>query len=124
LLQDGHALNALLSLDLIWILLRFLLLHCVHVHLAEMLRLVQVLIESIWRVNWLICLGAIFTSVLQDDLLATRMLRHELSDIICATVNDDPARVCVVVLRDLLAGELHLLRVVAIAVHCGKRRMA
>jgi hypothetical protein len=45
------------------------------------------------------------------------VLRQELGDIVCASVDDNPARVAIVVLRNLLTSELHFLGVVAVVVH-------
>lgn len=56
-----------------------------------MLRLVQVLVECVWWVNRLICLGGVLASVLEDNLGATGVLWHELCDIVGASVNNNPA---------------------------------
>jgi len=45
------------------------------------------------------------------------MLRQELGNIVGAAVDNDPAGFGVVVLSDLLAGELHLLGVITVVVH-------
>ena len=91
LLQNRHARNALLPRFLIWINLLCLFLDGVHVHLAQVLGLVEILVERVGRVDWLKCLGAVLASILQDNLLASGMLRQELGDIVGAAVDDDPA---------------------------------
>jgi len=91
LLQNGHARNALLPRFLIRIdLLRFFL-DGIHVHLAQVLGLVEILVERVGRVDWLKCLGAVLASILQDNFLTSGMLRQKLGDIVGAAVDDDPA---------------------------------
>jgi hypothetical protein len=96
-----------------------LLLHSVHVHLAQMLRLVQVLVEGVRWVDRFVLFGRIFASILQDDLGTTWMLGEELGDVVGAAVDNDPARFSVVVLCDLFARKLHRLGIVAAAIHGG-----
>lgn len=106
-------LDALLPLRLIGIFGLLLLLHGAHVHLAQVLALVEVLVERVGRVDGFVFLRCILAGVLQDDLGPAGVLGHELGDIVGAAVDDHPAVVFVVVLRDLLARELDGLRVVA-----------
>lgn len=44
-----------------------------HVDFSEVFRGVEVLVESVWGVNGFEFLGRIFTGVLENDFLATRM---------------------------------------------------
>jgi hypothetical protein len=59
LFQDRHLLDALLSLDLVGILVLVFLLHRSHIHLAEMFAFVQVLFERVGRMNGLEGLGRV-----------------------------------------------------------------
>ena len=119
LFEDGHSLDALLPLLVIGIEFLLFLLHCLHVHLAQMVLLVKVLVEGVGRVDGVELLSGVLASILEDDLGASWVFWQELGDIVCASVDNDPAGVVGVVLGDLLAGELDSLRVVAIVVHGG-----
>lgn len=119
LLEDGHALNALLARLLVRIELLLVLLDRVHVDLAQVLGLVEVLVERVGRVDGLKGLGGILAGILEDDLGAAGVLRQEFGHVVGTAMDNDPARVCVVVRGDVLARELLLLRVVAVAVHGG-----
>jgi hypothetical protein len=109
LLQQRHLLNALLPLELLGVVRGRLLDDGRHVHGAEMLGLVEVLLERVGRVDGVELLRSILAGVLDDDLLATRVLREELGDIVGASVNDNPAVRSRVVLGDLDARQLRLL---------------
>jgi hypothetical protein len=120
LFEDGHALDALLPLLLFGVEFLGLVLDCRHVDLAQVLRLVQVLVERVGRVDGLVDLGGVLAGILEDDLGAARMFGQEVGDIVGTAMDNDPARVAVVVRGNLLAGELVLLRVVAVAIHAGQ----
>ena len=136
LLETRHALDKFLSLGLVWIKLLLLLLHRVHVHFAQVLALVQILVQCIWGVDWRIFLSSIFASVLQDDLGSSRMLGQKIGHVISeievsrrlgsyqesylrSPVDYDPAGLAVVVLCYLLARELDSLGVIARMIHLG-----
>lgn len=88
-----------------------------------MLGRIEVLVQGVGRVDRFEFLGCIFAGVFEDYFLAAgvfysvckysivlqqparrlRPTRQELSDIICLSMHNDPARVLVVVLRDVLA---------------------
>lgn len=68
LFQDWHPLDSLLPFNLFWIFLLLFLLDGIHVHLAQMLALVEKLVERVRRVDGLILFCRIFAGVLEDDL--------------------------------------------------------
>src|SRR5215469_1718999 len=123
LLKNGHSLDACLSFCFLWIRHSFLLLNSIHVHLAHVLALIEVLVQGIWRVDRVELVCGIFASILEDDLGAAGMLRKEFGYIISTTVDDDPAGIARVVLCDLLAREFLSLRFVLHNVGCGVYRM-
>jgi hypothetical protein len=98
LLQQRHLLDALLPLLLLRVRLRGFLQDGGHVDGAEVLGLVEVLLERVGWVDWLELFRGIFPGVLEYDLLATRVLRQEVRDVVGAAVHDDPAVFCAVVL--------------------------
>lgn len=69
--QRWHPLDALLAVCLLGVHCLFFLLDRGHVDLAQVLGLVEVLVEGVWRVNRVEFLGRIFAGVLEDDLLAS-----------------------------------------------------
>lgn len=91
LLKDGHALDSFLSLGLIWVFLLGFLLDSVHVDLAQVLALVQELVECVRWVDGFVLFGGILSGILEDDLGTTRMLGQELGHVVGSAVNDDPA---------------------------------
>ena len=64
-------------LDLVGVLRLLFLLYRIHIDLAEMLALVQELVERVGRVDWFVLFGCIFASVLQDDLGSTGMFGQD-----------------------------------------------
>jgi len=84
-----------------------------------MLARVEVLVEGVGRVDGLVLLRGIFPRVLEDDLLAARVVRKEVGDVVGARVHDDPAGFAAVVFGHFFAREFHGLRVGAVVVHCG-----
>jgi hypothetical protein len=78
LIQDGHILDALLSLGLVWIFILLFLLDSAHIHLAQMLALVKVFVQRVWRVDRLVFFCSIFASILQDDFRPTWVFWEEL----------------------------------------------
>ena len=82
LLKDGHALDSFLSLGLIWVFLLGFLLDSVHVDLAQVLALVEKLVQRVRRVDGLVLFGGIFAGVLEDDFGAAGVLGHEFCYII------------------------------------------
>ena len=53
---------------LVGVFLLLLLLDGVHVDLTEMFGLVEVLVQCVWGVNWLVGLCSIFAGVFEDDV--------------------------------------------------------
>jgi len=119
LLENGHALNPLLSLGLCGVKGLLLLFDGAHVHLAQVLAVVEELVEGVWGVDGLVLLGRILAGILEDDLGSTGVLGKELGHVVGTAVDDDPAGVAAVVLGDLGSGELDGLGVVAGVVHDG-----
>lgn len=120
LLENGHGVDALLALFFFGVELFLFLFYRLHVDLTKVEFRIEVLVERVWRVDGVELFGSIFASVLEYDLGAAWVLWQELGDIVCASVDNNPARVLGVVLGYLLAGELVLLGVVAVVVHgCG-----
>lgn len=72
--ERGHPLYALQTAGLLGVKRLFFLLHGAHVNLAEVLGLVQVLVQGVRRVDRLELLGRIFACVLENDFLAARVL--------------------------------------------------
>lgn len=122
--QRRHALDALLPLNLGRVFDLFLFLDRRHVHLAEVLGLVQVLVQGVWRMDRLVFRGGILACVLEDDARTSRVfcadqlrcpdyyvppecLRtwQEFCYIIGLAVNNHPARVFGIVSCHLGAGE-------------------
>ena len=122
LLEDRHPLYPLLTLLLGWIVLLLLLFHCAHVHLAEMLGLVEILVERVWRVDRLKLFRCILAGIFEYDLWPSRVLREELGDIVGFTMYNHPARFVAVVLCNLLTREL-LARVLRFSIHFEERRL-
>ena len=122
LFEDGHGLDALLPLFLVGVKLLLLVFDRLHVHLAQMVLLVKVLVEGVGRVDGVEFLGGVSAGILEDDLGASRVLWQELGDIVCAPVDNDPAGIFGVVGGNLLASELDPLSVVAVVIH-GSRWM-
>jgi hypothetical protein len=56
--------------------------HARHVHFAQMLRLVEIFVEGVWRVDRVVCRGRIFAGILQDDVEAAGVLWGEFGDIV------------------------------------------
>lgn len=77
--QGRHALDALFAVGLFGVKDLFFLLDCAHVHLSEVLGLIEELVQGIGRVNRIELLGRIFAGILEDDLLATGVLCMELN---------------------------------------------
>lgn len=118
--QRGHPLDALLTIRLFRVHRLLLLLDGGHVDLAQVLGLVEVLVQGIGRVNRVKFLGRIFAGVFENDLLAAGMFYsgsaarglveprertwQELGDVVRLAVYDDPARVLGVVFSDGRAG--------------------
>ena len=58
-----------LPLLLVWVFFFLLLLFDgIHVYLAQMLGLVEVLVQCVWRVNRLIRFRGIFAGILENDI--------------------------------------------------------
>nr|POF04100.1 hypothetical protein CFP56_21855 [Quercus suber] len=83
LLEDGHALDAFLPLQLLRVRRLLLLLDRVHVHLAQVLAPIEELVERVGRVDRLVLLRGIFAGVLEDDLGPAGMLGEELGHVVC-----------------------------------------
>ena len=82
-----------------------------------MLALVQKLVQSVGGMDGLVFFSGVFPSILEDDLGTAGMFWEKFSHIVGASMDDDPARVGIIVLGDFLAGQLDRLRIVASVVH-------
>ena len=71
LLQWGLRLDALLALLLVWVDRLVVLLNSGHIDIAQVLGLVEVLIESVRGMDGLVSLGGIFAGELEDDIWAS-----------------------------------------------------
>jgi hypothetical protein len=80
-----------LSLSLVGILLFCFLLDGVHVNLAQVLALVQKLVESVWGMDRVVFLRGVLSSILKDDLWTARVFGEEFCHIVGASVDNDPA---------------------------------
>ena len=91
LLKDGHALDSFLSLGLIWVFLLGFLLDSVHVDLAQVLALVQELVEGVGGMYRVVLFRGVLSSILEDNLWTARMFGKELCHIVGASMDNDPA---------------------------------
>lgn len=69
--QRRHQLHALLALRLLGVRHFLLLLDSFHVHLAQVFRSIQILVERVGGVDGIELLGGVLAGILEDDLLAT-----------------------------------------------------
>lgn len=69
--QQRLLIDPLQALHLLRVLLLCLYHHGSHVYRAHVLRLVEVLVQRVWRVDGVEFFRRIFAGVLEDDLLAT-----------------------------------------------------
>ena len=106
LLKDWHPLDPRLSILLVRIFLDLLLLNCTHVNLSKMFLLFKIIVEGVRWMYRIVGLGRIFAGILKDDVLAAWMLFFELSDIVGAAVNYDPAVLVGIVFCHFFALEL------------------
>ena len=122
--QRRHALDALLARLLLGIGSLLLLFNGGHVNFTEMLGRIEVFVEGIGRVDGVELLGRILAGILEDNLLATRVLWimsvteiysssednihtwQEFGHIVGLSMDNDPARVLGVVFGDSSACEL------------------
>lgn len=78
LVQNWHVFDPLLPLLLFWIICLLILLHCVHVHVAQVLVFRQVFVEGVGRMDGLVLFGCIFAGIFEDDSRPSRVLGKEL----------------------------------------------
>lgn len=71
LLEDGLGLDALLPLLLLRVELFLLLLDGAHVHIAQVLRLIEILVQRVRRVDGVVGLGGILAGELENDIRPT-----------------------------------------------------
>ena len=122
--QGRHALDALLARLLLGIGSLLLLFDSGHVNFTEMHGRIEVFVEGVGRVDGVELLGRILAGILEDDLLATRVLWimsvteiyssgedyihtwQKFGHIVGFSMDNDPARVLGVVFGDSSACEL------------------
>lgn len=98
--QQRHLLDPFLAFLLLGILGRDLPNHGRHVHRAEMLRLIEVLLQRVRRVNGFEFLRRVLASVFENDFHAAWVFREEVRHVVGPVVDDDPAVLGIVVLGD------------------------
>jgi hypothetical protein len=94
LFQNRHHFHPLHPLNLIRILGLLLLLYSLHVHFAQVLALIEELVQSVGRVDGLVLFRSVLASVLEDDFGAAGMLGHEFCYVVCCEVRDVSRRSC------------------------------
>ena len=74
-----------------------------HIHLSHMLVFREILVKGVWRVDWVVGLSSVLACEFHDDLRPAWVLCFKFSDIIGASMDDDPAVIIAVMFADFLA---------------------